>query len=167
VPALQASSELRVLPAVLDVLIDGVPHGLGHALVIGSGDELERGSPLVVEPERHRLGHRVVSRDRCYYPTFLNDPPGPGSCASATTPDNSASCSLRQPLVSGAPGDTISLAAARYTLSQGSVHITDGRTVVGAGARATVIARGDGATVRRTGEKDVDFGSLDEAVNSL
>ena len=35
------------------------------------------------------------------------------------------------------------------------------------GARATVIARGDGATVRRTGEKDVDFGSLDEAVNSL
>ena len=35
------------------------------------------------------------------------------------------------------------------------------------GARATVIARGDGATVRRTGEKDVDFGSLDEAVKSL
>jgi histidyl-tRNA synthetase len=35
------------------------------------------------------------------------------------------------------------------------------------GARATVIARGDGATVRRTGEKDVDFESLDEAVKSL
>jgi len=35
------------------------------------------------------------------------------------------------------------------------------------GARATVIARGDGATVRRPGEKDVDFGSLDEAVKSL
>ena len=35
------------------------------------------------------------------------------------------------------------------------------------GARATVIARSDGATVRRTGEKDVDFGSLDEAVKSL
>ena len=35
------------------------------------------------------------------------------------------------------------------------------------GARATVIARGDGATVRRTGEKDVDFGSLEEAVKSL
>jgi histidyl-tRNA synthetase len=35
------------------------------------------------------------------------------------------------------------------------------------GARATVIVRADGATVRRTGEKDVDFGSLDEAVKSL
>ena len=35
------------------------------------------------------------------------------------------------------------------------------------GARATLIARGDGATVRRPGEKDVDFGSLDEAVKSL
>jgi histidyl-tRNA synthetase len=35
------------------------------------------------------------------------------------------------------------------------------------GARATVIVRSDGATVRRTGEKDVDFGSLDEAVKSL
>jgi histidyl-tRNA synthetase len=35
------------------------------------------------------------------------------------------------------------------------------------GARATVIVRADGATVRRTGEKDVDFGSLDEAVESL
>jgi histidyl-tRNA synthetase len=35
------------------------------------------------------------------------------------------------------------------------------------GARATVIARADGATVRRAGEKDVDFGSLDEAVKSL
>jgi histidyl-tRNA synthetase len=35
------------------------------------------------------------------------------------------------------------------------------------GARATVIVRADGATVRRTGEKDVEFGSLDEAVRSL
>jgi histidyl-tRNA synthetase len=35
------------------------------------------------------------------------------------------------------------------------------------GARATVIARGDGATVRRAGEKDVDFPSLAEAVKSL
>jgi histidyl-tRNA synthetase len=35
------------------------------------------------------------------------------------------------------------------------------------GARATVIVRANGATVRRTGEKDVDFGSLDEAVRSL
>jgi histidyl-tRNA synthetase len=35
------------------------------------------------------------------------------------------------------------------------------------GAHATVIARGDGATVRRAGEKDVDFGSLEDAVNSL
>ncbi|MEK6273871.1 MAG: histidine--tRNA ligase [Actinomycetota bacterium] len=35
------------------------------------------------------------------------------------------------------------------------------------GAHTTVIARSDGATVRRAGEKDVDFGSLDEAVNSL
>jgi len=35
------------------------------------------------------------------------------------------------------------------------------------GARATVIARAAGATVRRAGERDVDFGSLDEAVKSL
>ncbi len=35
------------------------------------------------------------------------------------------------------------------------------------GARATVIARAAGATVRRAGEKDVDFDSLDEAVKSL
>jgi histidyl-tRNA synthetase len=35
------------------------------------------------------------------------------------------------------------------------------------GARATVIARAAGATVRRAGEKDVDFGSLAEAVKSL
>jgi histidyl-tRNA synthetase len=35
------------------------------------------------------------------------------------------------------------------------------------GARATVIARGDGATVRRAGEQDLDFGSLEEAVKSL
>ena len=35
------------------------------------------------------------------------------------------------------------------------------------GARATVIVRAAGATVRRAGEKDVDFGSLDEAVKSL
>jgi histidyl-tRNA synthetase len=35
------------------------------------------------------------------------------------------------------------------------------------GAHATVIVRADGATVRRSGEKDVDFGSLDEAVKSL
>ncbi|HMI99355.1 MAG TPA: histidine--tRNA ligase [Gaiellaceae bacterium] len=35
------------------------------------------------------------------------------------------------------------------------------------GARATVIARGDGATVRRAGEKDLEFGSLEEAVKSL
>jgi histidyl-tRNA synthetase len=35
------------------------------------------------------------------------------------------------------------------------------------GAHTTVIARGDGATVRRAGEKDVDFGSLEEAVKSL
>jgi histidyl-tRNA synthetase len=35
------------------------------------------------------------------------------------------------------------------------------------GARVTVIARADGATVRRAGEQDVDFGSLDEAVKSL
>jgi histidyl-tRNA synthetase len=35
------------------------------------------------------------------------------------------------------------------------------------GARATVIARADGATLRRPGEKDVDFPSLDEAVKAL
>jgi histidyl-tRNA synthetase len=35
------------------------------------------------------------------------------------------------------------------------------------GAKATVIARGDGATVRRTGQKDEEFGSLAEAVKSL
>ncbi len=35
------------------------------------------------------------------------------------------------------------------------------------GARATVIARTDGATVRRVGEKDVDFPALDDAVKSL
>jgi len=35
------------------------------------------------------------------------------------------------------------------------------------GARATVIARAAGATVRRAGEQDVDYGSLDEAVKSL
>jgi histidyl-tRNA synthetase len=35
------------------------------------------------------------------------------------------------------------------------------------GARATVIARRDGVTVRRAGEKDVDFPSLAEAVKTL
>jgi histidyl-tRNA synthetase len=35
------------------------------------------------------------------------------------------------------------------------------------GAKATVIARADGATVRRAGEKDEDFASLAEAVQSL
>jgi histidyl-tRNA synthetase len=35
------------------------------------------------------------------------------------------------------------------------------------GARVTVIARADGATVRRAGEQDIDFGSLDEALKSL
>jgi len=35
------------------------------------------------------------------------------------------------------------------------------------GARATVIAKRDGATVRRAGEQDEEFGSLDEAVKSL
>jgi histidyl-tRNA synthetase len=35
------------------------------------------------------------------------------------------------------------------------------------GARATVIAKRDGATVRRGGEQDEEFGSLDEAVKSL
>jgi histidyl-tRNA synthetase len=35
------------------------------------------------------------------------------------------------------------------------------------GARVTIIARGDGATVRRGGEQDVDVGSLEEAVRSL
>jgi histidyl-tRNA synthetase len=35
------------------------------------------------------------------------------------------------------------------------------------GARVTVIARGDGATIRRAGEKDVDFASLAEAVEAL
>ena len=35
------------------------------------------------------------------------------------------------------------------------------------GARATVIARGDGATVRRGGAKDEEFASLAEAVESL
>ena len=35
------------------------------------------------------------------------------------------------------------------------------------GAQATVIAKRDGATVRRGGEQDEEFGSLDEAVKSL
>jgi histidyl-tRNA synthetase len=35
------------------------------------------------------------------------------------------------------------------------------------GADVTVIVRGDGATLRRAGEKDADFGSLAEAVASL
>jgi histidyl-tRNA synthetase len=35
------------------------------------------------------------------------------------------------------------------------------------GARATVIAKRDGATVRRGGKEDEEFGSLDEAVKSL
>ena len=35
------------------------------------------------------------------------------------------------------------------------------------GAKATVIARADGVTVRRAGEKDEEFGSLTEAVKSL
>jgi histidyl-tRNA synthetase len=35
------------------------------------------------------------------------------------------------------------------------------------GARITVIARSDGVTVRRTGEKDTEFASLAEAVESL
>jgi histidyl-tRNA synthetase len=35
------------------------------------------------------------------------------------------------------------------------------------GARATVIARDDGVTVRRAGEQDAEFESLDEAVRSL
>jgi histidyl-tRNA synthetase len=35
------------------------------------------------------------------------------------------------------------------------------------GARATVIARGDGVTVRRGGEQDKEFASLAEAVASL
>ncbi|TMK74800.1 MAG: histidine--tRNA ligase, partial [Actinobacteria bacterium] len=34
-------------------------------------------------------------------------------------------------------------------------------------ARITVIARSDGATVRRGGERDVEFGSLAEALESL
>jgi histidyl-tRNA synthetase len=35
------------------------------------------------------------------------------------------------------------------------------------GAQATIIARRDGATLRRGGEEDEEFGSLDEAVKSL
>jgi histidyl-tRNA synthetase len=35
------------------------------------------------------------------------------------------------------------------------------------GAQVTVIARGDGATVRRPGEQDAEFGSLDEALERL
>jgi hypothetical protein len=35
------------------------------------------------------------------------------------------------------------------------------------GARVTVIAHGNGATVRRAGEKDVDFPSLAEAVEAV
>jgi death on curing protein len=53
----QTLDECRVAAASLDVLVDRGTYSVGHVLVVGTSNELERGRLLILQPQRHRLGH--------------------------------------------------------------------------------------------------------------
>jgi hypothetical protein len=71
------------------------------------------------------------------HPTRTNDPSTAGTCPT--------DCSLRQAIASAAAGDTISLAppapAGPYVLGQGALDIEKNLTIVGVGARSSVLAQ--------------------------
>src|SRR5581483_2703300 len=80
--------------------------------------------------------------------TRFDDPSGPGSCPT--------SCSLRQALLSIDAGGTITLPAGTYTLTRGNDLFASDVTIVGAGARSTIIDQ----TVAQERVLEVDNGTV-------